>query len=84
MSTKVVRRSALQKNILSLYAQFVRVSKEKPGVLERVRREFKEGAKLPKDNTLHIESMLRRAKNQLNMLRSNQVTSIQKITIKKI
>ena len=78
-SVKIVKKSVFQRNILNLYAQFIRLSKTKPGLLEKVRSEFKEGSKLPKEEILIIESRLRRAKNQLNMLKTSNVTFIKQV-----
>ena len=76
---KIAKKSLFQRNVLSLYAQFVRLSKSKPGLLEKVRNEFKAASKLPKEDILFLESKLRRARSQLDMLRKSNVTFIKEV-----
>ena len=76
---KIAKKSTFQRGVLNLYAQFVRLSKTKPGLLAKVRSEFKESSKLPKENILFLESRLRRARNQLDMLKKSNVTSIKQV-----
>jgi hypothetical protein len=66
-------KSPLQKQILNLYAQFIRISKQHPAILPKVRKEFRDEQALPKDDLLFVESKLRRAKYQLNMLKTSRV-----------
>ena len=74
---KLTKKSSFQLKILSLYAQFVRLSRERPGLLEKVRIEFKAGSQLsPKSDSLLIDYKLRRAKNQLDMLKANNVKQV--------
>jgi hypothetical protein len=75
----VAKKSIFQRNILNLYAQFIRLSKTKPGLLPKVRSEFKQAAALPKDNILYLESKIRRANHQLDMLKKSNVTFIKEI-----
>lgn len=69
-------KSPLQKQILNLYAQFIRQSKQHPGILQKVRKEFRDETTLPKDDLLFIESKLRRAKYQLDMLKTSRVLNV--------
>ncbi|OCU02418.1 hypothetical protein XELAEV_18008181mg [Xenopus laevis] len=64
----MVRHSKLQKQILSLYRQFLQAGKEKPGFVPRIRDEFQKNAKIPKTDVMHIEYLLRRGQRQLQQL----------------
>ncbi|KAE8588269.1 hypothetical protein XENTR_v10022438 [Xenopus tropicalis] len=64
----MVRHSKLQKQILSLYRQFLQAGKEKPGFVPRIRDEFRRNAKIPKTDVMHIEYLLRRGQRQLQQL----------------
>jgi hypothetical protein len=76
---KIAKKSTFQLKILGLYAQFVRLARERPGLLDKVREEFRAGAKLsPKEDSLLIDYKLRRARNQLDMLK---VKNVQKVKI---
>jgi hypothetical protein len=82
LGKKLIKYSGLQRTILSLYAQFIRLAKERPGLLDKVRQEFREGAKLnSRDDSLLIDYKLRRAKNQLAMLKAQNVKSVKVIRI---
>lgn len=78
---KIAKKSAFQRSVLNLYAQFVRLSKIKPGLLDKVRIEFKKNAKLPKEDTIYLESKLRRARYQLDMLKTSNVTFVKHVEI---
>jgi hypothetical protein len=81
---KIIKRSALQTQILNLYAQFVRLSKNQPGLLNKVRNEFRNTSHLqPKTDSLQIDYKLRRAKNQLEMLKTSNVQSIKVLSFNK-
>ncbi len=74
MSTakKLIKYSAFQLNVLKIYAQFIRLSKDRPGLLNKVRDEFRSASQLShKQDSLLIDYKLRRAKNQLEMLKLN-------------
>ncbi|KAK7933636.1 hypothetical protein WMY93_004532 [Mugilogobius chulae] len=49
------RHSKLQKQVLSLYRQFLRAGQTKPGFVPRIKDEFKENAKIKKSDVMHIE-----------------------------
>ena len=77
-----IKRSPFQLKILGLYAQFVRLAKQRPGLLDKVRHEFREASRLNvKTDSLLIDYKLRRARNQLDMLKANNVKSIKVIRI---
>ncbi|XP_053303946.1 succinate dehydrogenase assembly factor 1, mitochondrial [Spea bombifrons] len=65
----MVRHSKLQKQILILYKQFLRAGKEKPGFLPRIQQEFRNNAKIPKTDVMHIEYLVRRGQRQLEQLK---------------
>ncbi|XP_063309673.1 succinate dehydrogenase assembly factor 1, mitochondrial [Pelobates fuscus] len=65
----MVRHSKLQKQILSLYKQFLRAGKEKPGFLPRIQQEFRNNAKIAKTDVMHIEYLMRRGNRQLEQLK---------------
>ena len=70
--------SELQKVVLLLYREYLRVSIGKIEMRETIRREFRAQAKsVRKTDILHIESLLRRGSNQLKKLKNaDNVTSI--------
>lgn len=65
----MVRHSKLQKQVLSLYRQFLRAGQHKPGFLPRIRDEFRQNAGIPKTDVMHIEYLYRRAQRQLDQLK---------------
>ncbi|XP_066501928.1 succinate dehydrogenase assembly factor 1, mitochondrial [Hoplias malabaricus] len=65
----MVRHSKLQKQVLSLYRQFLRAGKAKPGFVPRIREEFRANAAIKKTDVMHIEYLCRRAQRQLEQLR---------------
>ncbi|KAG8432717.1 hypothetical protein GDO86_017095 [Hymenochirus boettgeri] len=71
----MVKHSRLQKQILSLYRQFLNAGKEKPGFLPQIQNEFRKNAKIPKTDVMHIEYLLRRGQRQLQQLKD--VTTVQ-------
>ncbi|KAM8960842.1 succinate dehydrogenase assembly factor 1, mitochondrial [Pelodytes ibericus] len=65
----MIRHSKLQKQILSLYKEFLRAGKEKPGFLPQIQQEFRKNAKIPKMDVMHIEYLVRRGQRQLDQLK---------------
>ncbi|XP_036444900.1 succinate dehydrogenase assembly factor 1, mitochondrial [Colossoma macropomum] len=65
----MVRHSKLQKQILSLYRQFLRAGRGKPGFVPRIREEFRANAAIKKTDVMHIEYLCRRAQRQLEQLK---------------
>lgn len=65
----MVRHSKLQKQVLSLYRQFLRAGQDKPGFLPRIKEEFRTNAAIQKTEVMHIEYLYRRAQRQLEQLR---------------
>ena len=72
----MVRHSKIQKQILLLYKEFLRVGKTRPGMSDYIRSEFKKNATIPRTDTLQIEHLYRRAQRQLQMLQRQDVTSV--------
>lgn len=69
-------RSRLQKQVLSLYRQFLRAAQDKPGFAEHIRHEFRKNSVIPKTDGLRIEYLLRRAQNQLKQLEKMECKSM--------
>ncbi|XP_014052071.1 succinate dehydrogenase assembly factor 1, mitochondrial isoform X1 [Salmo salar] len=65
----MVRHSKLQKQVLSLYRQFLRAGQDKPGFLPRIRDEFRENSHIKKTDVMHIEYLYRRGQRQLDQLK---------------
>ena len=70
--------SKLQKVVLLLYREFLRVSIGKLEMRETIRREFRaQASSVKKTDILHIESLLRRGSNQLKKLKNaDNITSM--------
>lgn len=65
----MVRHSKLQKQVLSLYRQFLRSAQDKPGFLPRIRDEFRANSAIKKTDVMHIEYLYRRGQRQLELLK---------------
>ncbi|XP_072272399.1 succinate dehydrogenase assembly factor 1, mitochondrial [Pyxicephalus adspersus] len=65
----MIRHSNLQKQVLSLYKQFLRAGKDKPGSLPQIQHEFKKKAKIPRTEIMRIEYLVRRGRRQLEQLK---------------
>uniref|UniRef100_A0A8C8R7R5 Complex 1 LYR protein domain-containing protein n=1 Tax=Pelusios castaneus TaxID=367368 RepID=A0A8C8R7R5_9SAUR len=65
----MVQHSKLQKQVLSLYRQFLRASKGKPGFFPRIQAEFRRNASIPRTDVMYIEYLYRRGQRQLEQLR---------------
>ncbi|KAK3093981.1 hypothetical protein FSP39_022465 [Pinctada imbricata] len=70
------RRSKIQIQVLKLYKDFLRVSKDKPGVKDYIRSEFRKNAQIARKDTLHIEHLLRRGERQLELLKTKEVQGV--------
>ncbi|XP_028920446.1 succinate dehydrogenase assembly factor 1, mitochondrial [Ornithorhynchus anatinus] len=66
------RHSKLQRQVLSLYRQFLRAGREKPGAMSRIRAEFRQHARIPRADVLRIEYLYRRGQRQLDQLRDSR------------
>ncbi|KTG33653.1 hypothetical protein cypCar_00001488 [Cyprinus carpio] len=65
----MARHSKLQKQVLSLYRQFLRAAQDKPGFIPRIRDEFHANAAIKKTDVMHIEYLYRRGQRQLELLK---------------
>ncbi|XP_072288749.1 succinate dehydrogenase assembly factor 1, mitochondrial [Eucyclogobius newberryi] len=70
------RHSKLQKQVLSLYRQFLRAGKAKPGFVPRIKDEFKENARIKKSDVMHIEYLFRRGQRQLEQLKDHNTKQL--------
>ncbi|CAF3383984.1 unnamed protein product [Rotaria sp. Silwood1] len=71
-----VRRSKLALDVLRLYAEYMRLSRQVQGLRDIARTEFKQYKDLkPKDNLIYIEYLIRRAKSQLTTLKGQESLS---------
>ena len=70
------RHSKIQLQVLSLYKQFLRTARDKPGMQEYVRNEFKSNMTIPRTDTMRIEYVLRRATRQLEQMRNSNVIAV--------
>lgn len=70
------KHSQIQLQILSLYKEFLKLSKDKPGLKEIIRTEFRKNAKLPRTDTLRIEYQYRLGKKQLDNLKNSEVDGV--------
>jgi len=72
----MVRFSKVQIQILSLYKEFMREARKRPGLENYIRSEFKKNAVIPRTNTIQIEQVYNRAQRQLKTLRRQDVQSV--------
>lgn len=70
----MVRHSKIQIQVLSLYKQFLQVTKNHPSFKEYIQREFRKNADIPRSDSIKIEYLLRRGWRQLEMLKSSSVS----------
>lgn len=70
------RHSKLQLQVLSLYRQFLREAKDKPGLRSYVQEQFKKGAQMQKTDIIQIEYAMRKAQKQLDMLKTTSVSGV--------
>ncbi|OWF41192.1 Succinate dehydrogenase assembly factor 1, mitochondrial [Mizuhopecten yessoensis] len=75
------RHSKIQLQVLSLYKQFLRLSRQKPGLDDHIRSEFKKNARdMSRTDILHVEHALRRGQRQLKMFQGEQVKGMDVFT----
>lgn len=73
MMISMIRHSKIQKEVLLLYREFLKLGKEKPGIDSYVRVQFKKNAIIPRTETLRIEYLIRQGRKQLDMLKMEDV-----------
>lgn len=69
------RHSKIQLQVLSLYKQFMKVTKDQPGFRQYIQEEFRKNSTLPRTDSIKIEYLLRRGWRQLKMLQTSSVSS---------
>ncbi len=70
-------RSKLVRDVLHLYADYMRLSRQVQGLREVARLEFKQNKHIkPRDNLIYIEYLIRRGKSQLRTLQGQSIKSI--------
>ena len=75
-----IKKSALQLKVLGLYAEFIRLARHTPGLRQQVRDEFRAHQHLSvRTDSLLIDYKLRRARNQLSMLKASRVHSVKTV-----
>ena len=52
------------------------MSKDRPGVEQHIKSQFRKNAVIPKTDVLHIEQILRRSQRQLDQLKKPSVRGI--------
>lgn len=72
----MVIRSRLQKEVLSLYRQFLIAAKDKPSFKITIKQEFQQNKSIPRSDTLRIEFLLRKGNKKLEMIKDPQITGI--------
>jgi len=68
--------SKLQLKVLSLYRQFLRTARNKPGAMQHVQEEFHRNSEIPRLEIVRIEHIIRRAERQLKLLSNSSIKSI--------
>mmetsp|Transcript_25644 Transcript_25644/g.35700 ORF Transcript_25644/g.35700 Transcript_25644/m.35700 type:complete len:84 (-) Transcript_25644:126-377(-) len=79
------RRSGIQRQVLSLYRSFLKVSRSKPETqkkqwTETIRSAFKEGAKEKKTNFKKIEYLLRQGNKRLELIKDSSVKAVKVVS----
>lgn len=69
-------RSLLEKEVLKLYKTFLRSAKGKPGFEKTIKQEFRKHSLIPKNDSLRIEYILRKAYKKLEQIRDPHVSGM--------
>jgi succinate dehydrogenase assembly factor 1 len=72
----MVRHSKIQKEVLLLYREFLRLGNQKPGINTYMKKEFKKNSHIPRTESLRIEYLIRQGRKQLDMLKMDDVQSM--------
>lgn len=72
----MVRHSKIQKEVLFLYKEFIKLGKQKPGIKSYVREEFRKNASIPRTEILRVEYLIRLGRKQLDTLKMDDVQSM--------
>jgi hypothetical protein len=77
-------RGEFEKRIFRLYAEFIRLSRRYPGLLDKVREEFRRDSHLDyQQNSNQIDNKYRRGQQQLKLLKTTNVSAVRTFTVKK-
>uniref|UniRef100_A0A0L8FQG7 Complex 1 LYR protein domain-containing protein n=1 Tax=Octopus bimaculoides TaxID=37653 RepID=A0A0L8FQG7_OCTBM len=68
--------SKLQLEVLSLYRQLLRATRNKPGFKSYICDEFRRNMTIPRTNILQIEHIIRNGKKKLDLLKRQEVQSL--------
>ncbi|PAA60968.1 hypothetical protein BOX15_Mlig011069g1, partial [Macrostomum lignano] len=66
----------IRQTVLQLYRDFLRLGRQKPGVADLAKREFRRHSRIPASDVVRIEQQVRRGKHLLATLSSQHVTGI--------
>lgn len=76
IAKRMPRYNKLQLQIFSLYRQFLRVARKKPGTAAYIKDEFHRNASIPKMETLRIEHLLRKGQRQLELFKRSTTVGV--------
>ena len=72
----MTRRSQIQKQVLILYRNLLRMANSRPGMKSHIRAEFQRHKEIPKTNIMQIEYLLRLGNKRLAELKNGSIVSI--------
>ena len=72
----MARRSQIQKQVLSLYRSLLREAKNKPGMSDFVRSEFRKNQNIPRTNIMQIEYLIRHSSKRLKDIQTGSMVSM--------
>lgn len=67
------RHSKVQLHVLKLYKEFLREAKNRPGIAEHIKQEFRKNAVIPRTDSMRIEHIMEKAFRQLELLKKSTV-----------
>lgn len=72
----MIRRSQLQKQVLSLYRTLLRAGQHTPGLGDYIRNEFKKNAQINRNSFLQIEHLLRLGQKKTKEIKKGSWSSM--------
>ena len=75
-SLDMIRRSQLQKQVLSLYRNLLRAGQGTPGLNDYIRTEFKKNAQMKKTSFLQIEHLIRLGNKKVKEIKKGSWASM--------
>jgi len=72
----MIKRSQLQKQVLSLYRSLLRAGQGTPGLNDYIRNEFKSKSLIKKTSFLQIEHLIRLGRKKLKEIKNGSLTSM--------